>query len=203
MLAPRFGQFSHLWIDLAQRVGLDVVVQDEEWGTGASPERIEDALTGRPRAHDQRRACRPQRDRHRCHKRRCCDTARDRCCRASGDALRRRRQLDCQHRFPHGRLGCRSRCHRIAERADASQPVSASFAPVRRRWRRNKNARCTRTFFRLRRPDESKRDGVFSLYAVAANALWAEGVPQHPVRGAASTACSNGTRSWPTACGQR
>jgi len=31
-------------IDLAQRVGLDVVVQDEEWGTGASPEHIEEAL---------------------------------------------------------------------------------------------------------------------------------------------------------------
>src|SRR5881398_2402910 len=50
VLAPRFGQFSHLWIDLAQRVGLDVVVQDEEWGTGASPERIEDALRA-DRAH--------------------------------------------------------------------------------------------------------------------------------------------------------
>src|SRR2546421_2767887 len=44
VLAPRFGQFSHLWIDLAQRVGLDVVVQDEEWGTGTSAERIEEAL---------------------------------------------------------------------------------------------------------------------------------------------------------------
>jgi alanine-glyoxylate transaminase/serine-glyoxylate transaminase/serine-pyruvate transaminase len=44
VLAPRFGQFSHLWIDLAQRIGLDVVIQDEEWGTGASPERIEEAL---------------------------------------------------------------------------------------------------------------------------------------------------------------
>jgi alanine-glyoxylate transaminase/serine-glyoxylate transaminase/serine-pyruvate transaminase len=41
---PRFGQFSHLWIDLAQRIGLDVIIQDEEWGTGASPERIEEAL---------------------------------------------------------------------------------------------------------------------------------------------------------------
>jgi len=50
VLAPRFGQFSHLWIDLAQRVGLDVVVQDEEWGTGASPERIEEALRA-DRAH--------------------------------------------------------------------------------------------------------------------------------------------------------
>jgi alanine-glyoxylate transaminase / serine-glyoxylate transaminase / serine-pyruvate transaminase len=44
MLAPRFGQFSHLWIELARRHGLDVIVQDEEWGTGANPERIEEAL---------------------------------------------------------------------------------------------------------------------------------------------------------------
>jgi alanine-glyoxylate transaminase/serine-glyoxylate transaminase/serine-pyruvate transaminase len=44
VLAPRFGQFSHLWIDLAQRHGLEVVVQQEPWGTGASPERIHDAL---------------------------------------------------------------------------------------------------------------------------------------------------------------
>ena len=44
VLSSRFGQFSHLWIDLARRHGLDVVVQEEEWGTGASPERIHDAL---------------------------------------------------------------------------------------------------------------------------------------------------------------
>lgn len=44
VLSPRFGQFSHLWTDLAQRHGLDVVIQDEAWGTGASPERIHDAL---------------------------------------------------------------------------------------------------------------------------------------------------------------
>ncbi|ODS01415.1 serine--glyoxylate aminotransferase [Methyloceanibacter superfactus] len=44
MLASRFGQFSHLWIDLARRHGLEVIVQEEEWGTGASPERIEEAL---------------------------------------------------------------------------------------------------------------------------------------------------------------
>src|ERR1700758_2168179 len=50
VLAPRFGQFSHLWIDLSQRIGLDVVIQDEEWGVGASPDRIEDALRA-DRAH--------------------------------------------------------------------------------------------------------------------------------------------------------
>ena len=44
LLASRFGQFSHLWIELARRHGLEVVVQDEEWGTGANPERIEEAL---------------------------------------------------------------------------------------------------------------------------------------------------------------
>lgn len=44
VLASRFGQFSHLWVDLAQRHGLNVEIQDEEWGTGASPERIFEAL---------------------------------------------------------------------------------------------------------------------------------------------------------------
>ncbi len=44
VLCPRFGQFSHLWSDLAKRHGLDVVIQDEDWGNGASPERIHDAL---------------------------------------------------------------------------------------------------------------------------------------------------------------
>ncbi len=44
LLASRFGQFSHLWIELARRHGLEVVVQDEEWGTGVNPDRIEEAL---------------------------------------------------------------------------------------------------------------------------------------------------------------
>jgi alanine-glyoxylate transaminase / serine-glyoxylate transaminase / serine-pyruvate transaminase len=44
MLAARFGQFSHLWIELARRHGLEVIVQEEEWGTGANPERIAEAL---------------------------------------------------------------------------------------------------------------------------------------------------------------
>src|SRR5437667_9823118 len=44
VLSARFGQFSHLWIDLAQRHGLEVTVQEEEWGTGAKPEKIEEEL---------------------------------------------------------------------------------------------------------------------------------------------------------------
>ncbi len=44
VLASRFGQFSHLWIDHAKRIGLNVQVLEETWGTGASPENIEKAL---------------------------------------------------------------------------------------------------------------------------------------------------------------
>lgn len=44
VLAPRFGQFSHLWIDMMQRLGLEVQVIEEDWGAGASEERIERAL---------------------------------------------------------------------------------------------------------------------------------------------------------------
>jgi alanine-glyoxylate transaminase / serine-glyoxylate transaminase / serine-pyruvate transaminase len=28
----RYGQFSHLWIDMMQRLGLDVTVIDRPWG---------------------------------------------------------------------------------------------------------------------------------------------------------------------------
>jgi alanine-glyoxylate transaminase/serine-glyoxylate transaminase/serine-pyruvate transaminase len=44
VLAQRFGQFSHLWIDLCKRMGLEVIEQDEEWGTGNNPDHIEEAL---------------------------------------------------------------------------------------------------------------------------------------------------------------
>jgi alanine-glyoxylate transaminase/serine-glyoxylate transaminase/serine-pyruvate transaminase len=50
VLAARYGQFSHLWIDLAQRLGLAVDVLDVEWGEGAPVDRIEEALT-RDRGH--------------------------------------------------------------------------------------------------------------------------------------------------------
>ena len=34
VLMSRFGQFSHLWVDMCQRLGLDVDVIDVEWGKG-------------------------------------------------------------------------------------------------------------------------------------------------------------------------
>jgi alanine-glyoxylate transaminase/serine-glyoxylate transaminase/serine-pyruvate transaminase len=44
VLAARFGQFSHLWIDMAQRLGLQVDVIETEWGEGAPIERYHEAL---------------------------------------------------------------------------------------------------------------------------------------------------------------
>jgi len=40
----RYGTFSHLWVDMAQRLGLDVMVLDEEWGNGADEERLKKVL---------------------------------------------------------------------------------------------------------------------------------------------------------------
>ncbi|MCZ8206128.1 aminotransferase class V-fold PLP-dependent enzyme [Gemmatimonas sp.] len=44
LLAPRFGQFSHLFIQTARHLGYQVDVLEEPWGEAASPERIEAAL---------------------------------------------------------------------------------------------------------------------------------------------------------------
>jgi len=44
LLASRFGQFSHLWIDMAQRLGYDVEILEAEWGEGVPVDRYEQAL---------------------------------------------------------------------------------------------------------------------------------------------------------------
>ena len=44
VLATRYGQFSHLFIDCAQRLGLNVDIIEVPWGEGAPPDRIEEKL---------------------------------------------------------------------------------------------------------------------------------------------------------------
>jgi len=46
VLASRFGQFSHLWIDMCQRLGFEVEALDCEWGTGVPVERYQAVLEG-------------------------------------------------------------------------------------------------------------------------------------------------------------
>jgi alanine-glyoxylate transaminase/serine-glyoxylate transaminase/serine-pyruvate transaminase len=45
VLMSRFGQFSHLWVQMAQRLGLDVVCLDVEWGQGIPLEQYQRHLT--------------------------------------------------------------------------------------------------------------------------------------------------------------
>jgi alanine-glyoxylate transaminase/serine-glyoxylate transaminase/serine-pyruvate transaminase len=51
VVAARFGQFSHLWIDMCKRLGLDVIEIECEWGTGAPPEKYQEILA-KDKAHE-------------------------------------------------------------------------------------------------------------------------------------------------------
>jgi alanine-glyoxylate transaminase/serine-glyoxylate transaminase/serine-pyruvate transaminase len=51
VLAARFGQFSHLWIDLCQRHGLEVEIVDVEWGEGV-PVDVFGARLAADKAHE-------------------------------------------------------------------------------------------------------------------------------------------------------
>ena len=44
MLIARFGQFSHLWIDMSQRLGFEVEILETPWGEGAPVDRYLAAL---------------------------------------------------------------------------------------------------------------------------------------------------------------
>ncbi len=44
VLASRFGQFSHLFIDCARRLGMDVVDVDCEWGVGVPADKFSEVL---------------------------------------------------------------------------------------------------------------------------------------------------------------
>jgi alanine-glyoxylate transaminase/serine-glyoxylate transaminase/serine-pyruvate transaminase len=48
VLMSRFGQFSMLWVDMAQRLGLDVICIDREWGEGVPLDEYERALAADP-----------------------------------------------------------------------------------------------------------------------------------------------------------
>jgi alanine-glyoxylate transaminase/serine-glyoxylate transaminase/serine-pyruvate transaminase len=45
VLAARFGQFSHLWVDMCQRLGFEVEILETPWGEGAPLERYHSALS--------------------------------------------------------------------------------------------------------------------------------------------------------------
>lgn len=44
VLTFRYGQFSHLWVDMMTRLGLEVEVYDRPWGEGADEKTVEEVL---------------------------------------------------------------------------------------------------------------------------------------------------------------
>ncbi|KAI8466678.1 MAG: pyridoxal phosphate-dependent transferase [Monoraphidium minutum] len=44
VLTFRYGQFSHLWVDMMERLGLEVEVYDRPWGEGACEKTVEEVL---------------------------------------------------------------------------------------------------------------------------------------------------------------
>ena len=44
VLVARYGMFSHRWIDMCQRHGLDVQIIECAWGTGAPADRFQEIL---------------------------------------------------------------------------------------------------------------------------------------------------------------
>lgn len=56
VLSFRYGQFGHLWIDMMQRLGLDVTAVDVEWGEGAPPEQVA-AILGKDTKHEYKAVC--------------------------------------------------------------------------------------------------------------------------------------------------
>lgn len=44
VVAFRFGQFSHLWIDMMERLGLDVIKVEVPWGQGVPEDKLDEIL---------------------------------------------------------------------------------------------------------------------------------------------------------------
>ena len=130
VIAQRFGQFSHLWIDLCKRLGLDVIEQDDEWGTGNNPERIEETLRA-DKAHEIKAVLAT-------HNETATGVTSDLAgVRKAIDAashpallLCRRSELHRLPGLPHGRMGHRHRRGRFAERLHAAgRPRPAGSQP--------------------------------------------------------------------------
>ena len=62
VLMSRFGQFSLLWVDMAERLGLDVELCEVEWGKGVPVEAYARILEADKESRDQGGLRHPERD---------------------------------------------------------------------------------------------------------------------------------------------
>ncbi len=121
VLMSRFGQFSHLWVDMAERLGFEVDVHRLRVGNGRAARALCREAEGRQGAPHQGGLLHAERDRHRRHQRRRRLPRRARRRQPPGAALRRWRVVDRLDRFPPGGMGRRLRRQRLAERLHAAR----------------------------------------------------------------------------------
>ena len=117
VLIARFGQFSHLWVDMCQRLGYEVELLETAWGEGAPGGAIPRLTQCRQRAPHQGRTGVPERDRHRGHERCGGHAARDGQRRSSGAAVRGRGERAVPASifgWTHGAWTCASAARRRA-----------------------------------------------------------------------------------------
>ena len=150
VLVARYGMFSHRWIDMCERHGLDVrVIVECEWGEGgAAPQRFEEILSA-DTEHEIKAVLRSP------HNETATGVKSDiGAVRAAIDspsppraAARRLRQLARLDAVPHGRVGRGHRRVRLPEGLHAAHGLWPSSPSARRRSKRASGARLPRTFF--------------------------------------------------------
>ena len=161
VLAARIGQFSHLWIDMCRKLGLEVEEVDCAWGEGTPVEKF-GAILEADRAHQIKAVLVT-------HNETATGVtsdvagmrARTECRRPPGAAVRRRRSAPSgQHRLPHGRVGGRCRGDRLAEGSDVADWARHHRRQPRRPWP-PVTCQAASALLRLRRHDQANRDGYF------------------------------------------
>ncbi len=149
VLMSRFGQFSLLWVDMAERLGLNVELCDEEWGTGVPLEKYADILAKDTERTKSRpcspRTTKPQRaspPTSRAFARLSMPPSIPRCC--SSTAFRRSARSTCA--WANGASTLASPARR---RASCFRPASASWPSSQKALDANKslNGRMNRCFF--------------------------------------------------------
>ena len=164
VLIAVFGQFSHLWADLCNRHELVVDAVQVEWGEGVPVDIFAQKLAA-DKAHKIKAVLV-------CHNETATGVTSDvagvrkalDAVGSSGLADGRRRELDRQHRFPHGRMGRRPCRVRFAERLHAAdrarhrrgQPEGAGSAQDRE---------MPALLLRFRGHDPHQQGRIFSLHA--------------------------------------
>ncbi len=105
VLASRFGQFSHLWVDMCTRLGYRGRGARDAVGRRRAGRALSGLVERRQAAQDQGRAGMPKRNRHRGHQRCGRRAPGDGQRQAPGSFVRRLGERARQHRLSHGSNG--------------------------------------------------------------------------------------------------